>query len=45
MFNQKGGFDIVIANPPYLKERGNAKVFQAINDSDFGKKYHQGKMD
>ena len=45
VFNQKGGFDIVIANPPYLKERGNAKVFKTVNESDFGKKYHQGKMD
>ncbi|MBC8147180.1 MAG: Eco57I restriction-modification methylase domain-containing protein, partial [Bacteroidetes bacterium] len=41
----KDGFDVVIANPPYLKERGNAKVFKLVNESDFGKKYHQGKMD
>ncbi|MFC1613457.1 Eco57I restriction-modification methylase domain-containing protein [Patescibacteria group bacterium] len=39
------GFDIVIANPPYLKERDNKSVFELVNDSVFGKKYHQGKMD
>ena len=45
IFHGKGGFDVVIANPPYLKERDNKKIFEPINKSDFGKKYHQGKMD
>lgn len=39
------GFDIVIANPPYLKERDNAHVFKEVNESEFGTKWHQGKMD
>jgi len=39
------GFNIVIANPPYLKERDSAHIFQAVNDSSFGKLWHQGKMD
>ena len=39
------GFDIVIANPPYLKERDNAHIFQPVNNSMFGTKWHQGKMD
>lgn len=39
------GFDIIIANPPYLKERGNANTFKMVNDSYFGKLWHQGKMD
>lgn len=38
-------FDVIIWNPPYLKERGNAKFFDPVNKSSFGKKYHQGKMD
>ena len=42
---ERGGFDIVIANPPYIKELDNAKVFDEIKGSDFWKKYHQGKMD
>lgn len=45
MFGIKKGFDIVIANPPYLKERDNKNVFEKVNISDFGKRYHQGKMD
>lgn len=45
IFQAKGGFDVVIANPPYLKERDNKKVFEFVNNSEFGKKYHQGKMD
>lgn len=42
---EKGGFDVVIANPPYLKERDNKNIFEPVNNSSFGKKYHQGKMD
>ena len=41
----KCGFDIVIANPPYLKERDNAHIFEKVNQSEFGNQYHQGKMD
>ncbi len=41
----KRGFDIVIGNPPYLKERDNAHIFKPINESPFGKQWHQGKMD
>ncbi len=39
------GFDIIIANPPYLKERDNAHIFEPVNNSKIGKLYHQGKMD
>ena len=39
------GFDIVIANPPYLKERDNAHIFNDVNNSKFGQLWHQGKMD
>lgn len=45
MFGVTGGFDIVIANPPYLKERDNKNTFEIVNQSTFGKIYHQGKMD
>lgn len=41
----KDGFDIVIANPPYLKERDNKHVFAQVNGTDLGKLYHEGKMD
>ncbi len=43
--NDCNGFDIVIGNPPYIKELGNEKVFAPINKTPFGKKYHAGKMD
>jgi hypothetical protein len=45
MFDVKNDFDIVIGNPPYLKERDNAHYFEPVNNSSFGKKWHQGKMD
>jgi hypothetical protein len=45
MFDISEGFDVVIGNPPYLKERDNASFFEPVNRSEFGKKWHQGKMD
>lgn len=45
VFEEKGGFDIVIGNPPYLKERDSKDVFESVNNSTFGRLYHQGKMD
>ncbi len=42
MFNIKDGFDIVIGNPPYIKEYTNKKAFDKIREN---KKYYQGKMD
>lgn len=47
VFNRpsKQGFDIVIGNPPYIKELGNEHIFTPINNSTFGQKYHAGKMD
>jgi len=35
------GFDIVIANPPYIKEYTNKEAFKHIK----GRPYYQGKMD
>lgn len=45
MFGIKDGFDIVIGNPPYIKELGNETVFKPVNNSILGSKYHEGKMD
>ena len=36
--NDCNGFDIVIGNPPYIKELGNEKIFAPINATPFGKK-------
>ena len=38
---EKGGFDIVIANPPYVKEYVNRAAFDGLR----GSPYYQGKMD
>ena len=45
VYRDKGGFDIIIGNPPYIRERDNKTVFEPVNSTKFGKKYHQGKMD
>jgi len=41
VFHQKKGFDIVIGNPPYIKEYTNRKAFDGLRSSP----YYQGKMD
>ncbi|MGI6096236.1 MAG: Eco57I restriction-modification methylase domain-containing protein [Lachnospiraceae bacterium] len=45
VFREKGGFDIVIGNPPYIGEEGNKEIFQEVANTAFGKKYYIGKMD
>ncbi|HTB99721.1 MAG TPA: Eco57I restriction-modification methylase domain-containing protein [Ferruginibacter sp.] len=41
MFGIKDGFDIVIGNPPYIKEPTNRSAFDGFRKT----KYYQGKMD
>lgn len=41
VFHEKEGFDIVIANPPYIKEYINRKAFDGVRSSS----YYMGKMD
>ena len=44
VFSQ-GGFDIVIANPPYIGEKGHKEIFQPVKlDAQLGK-FYLGKMD
>jgi type I restriction-modification system DNA methylase subunit len=38
-------FDIVIANPPYVGEKGHKPLFDTLKKSPSGKKYYNGKMD
>lgn len=45
VFREKGGFDIVIGNPPYIGEEGNKEIFQQVANTEFGKRYYIGKMD
>lgn len=44
-FKEKGGFDIVIGNPPYIGEGKGKEAFIPVQKSEFGKKYYIGKMD
>ena len=44
IFNEKGGFDIIIANPPYVGEKGNKEMFRKIKEGNLGA-FYQGKMD
>jgi hypothetical protein len=39
------GFDVVIANPPYIGESGNKELFRTIAKTDFGLRFYKGKMD
>jgi len=45
VFHHKDGFDVVIANPPYIGERGNKEIFREIKTKDFGKEFYKRKMD
>ncbi|MFH1311078.1 MAG: DNA methyltransferase [Nanoarchaeota archaeon] len=41
---KNGGFDVIIGNPPYVKEDVNREIFEVVNKTDMAK-YYQGKMD
>ena len=45
VFKEKGGFDIVIGNPPYVGEKGHKEIFRPIAESSLGKRFYQGKVD
>ena len=44
VFSEKGGFDIVLGNPPYIGEKGHKELFQPVKNANLGK-YYLGKMD
>ncbi len=41
----KGGFDIIIGNPPYIGERGHTALFASLKNNVTWSQYYQGKMD
>jgi adenine-specific DNA-methyltransferase len=45
LINDEKGFDIVIANPPYLGEKGNKDKFRPIQRTSLGKRFYKGQMD
>ncbi len=44
VFHEKGGFDVVIGNPPYIGEKKHKDIFREIKKGRL-KEYYQGKMD
>ena len=45
VFHGRNGFDVLLANPPYIGQKGNKEMFQQIARTGFGKKFHQRRMD
>lgn len=43
-FQKKGGFDVVIVNPPYIGEKSHKETFREIRRGTLGR-FYQGKMD
>jgi len=44
VFHYKGGFDVLIANPPYIGESGNKELFRKTKEGPLGQ-FYLGKMD
>jgi len=44
VFQRKGGFDVMLANPPYVGEKGHKEMFRLISSGPL-KPFYQGKMD
>ncbi|MBK9097512.1 MAG: Eco57I restriction-modification methylase domain-containing protein [bacterium] len=46
LVNDNGGFDIVIANPPYIGHKGGQKkLFRLIKSTSLGKRFNNERMD
>ncbi len=43
--NIEGKYNILLGNPPYLGEKNNKDIFEKIKETEFGKKYYEGRMD
>lgn len=44
VFQENGGFDIVIGNPPYIGEKNNSHIFQGLKSSKEWKNYCSRRM-
>ncbi len=45
LVNGKGGFDIVIANPPYIGQKGNKDLFEQFKTSPKWRSFYERKQD
>lgn len=39
------GFDLVVANPPYIGMKGHKDIFDSVAQTDFGAQWSKGKID
>jgi type I restriction-modification system DNA methylase subunit len=42
VFLEKNGFDVIIANPPYIGEKGHKELFSEVKKANL-KEYYLGK--
>lgn len=42
---RQGGFDLIIANPPYRRERNSKPIFDRLLKSSLGRKWRTARMD
>lgn len=42
---RRGGFDVIIANPPYLREKDAREEFARIARSEWGRRHKEARMD
>lgn len=45
VYRSRDGFDLVVANPPYVGEKGHRQLFARLAYTDLGKRFAVGKMD
>ncbi|MEI7604318.1 MAG: DNA methyltransferase, partial [bacterium] len=46
VFQEKGGFDVVIGNPPYVGHKGGIKeTFKIIKNTELGRNFNNERMD
>lgn len=46
VFKKKGGFDVIMANPPYVGHKGGQKkFFQEMKKASLGKRFNNERMD
>lgn len=45
VFHEKGGFDVVIANPPYVGQKGNKEIFDTLKKTNQWNSFYERKQD
>lgn len=43
--NSLGKYNVVIGNPPYIGEKNHKELFDKMKETEFGRRYYEGKMD